>query len=291
MAITASLVKELRERTGAGMMECKKSLVETDGDIEAAIEHMRKTGLAKADKKASRTAAEGKLTIAISDDAKKAVMLEVNCETDFVAMGDAFIDFCNTVAGQIMASDPADVEALLALNYADTDTSIDDTLKGMVAKIGEKMSVRRFQVLSTEGLLGQYIHGNKIGVVVDLKGGDDALAKDIAMHVAATNPNALNAQSLSADLIAKETEIAKAEALNSGKPEKIIDKIVEGKINKFIKDNTLLGQSFVKDPDITIEKLTKDANAEVLGFTRIAVGDGIEKKQENFAEEVMAQIG
>ena len=291
MAITASLVKELRERTGAGMMECKKSLVETDGDIEAAIEHMRKTGLAKADKKASRTAAEGKLTIAISDDAKKAVMLEVNCETDFVAMGDAFIDFCNTVAGQIMASDPADVEALLALNYADTDTSIDDTLKGMVAKIGEKMSVRRFQVLSTEGLLGQYIHGNKIGVVVDLKGGDDALAKDIAMHVAATNPNALNAQSLSADLIAKETEIAKAEALNSGKPEKIIDKIVEGKMKKFIKDNTLLGQSFVKDPDITIEKLAKDANAEILGFTRIAVGDGIEKKQENFAEEVMAQIG
>ena len=291
MAITASLVKELRERTGAGMMECKKSLVETDGDIEAAIEHMRKTGLAKADKKASRTAAEGKLTIAISDDAKKAVMLEVNCETDFVAMGDAFIDFCNTVAGQIMASDPADVEALLALNYADTDTSIDDTLKGMIAKIGEKMSVRRFQIITTDGLLGQYIHGNKIGVVVNLKGGDDALAKDIAMHVAATNPNALNSQSLSADLIAKETEIAKAEALNSGKPEKIIDKIVEGKMNKFIKDNTLLGQSFVKDPDITIEKLVNNAKAEVLGFTRIAVGEGIEKKQENFAEEVMAQIG
>jgi elongation factor Ts len=291
MAITASLVKELRERTGAGMMECKKSLVETDGDIEAAIEHMRKTGLAKADKKASRTAAEGKLIIQISDDGKKAVMLEVNCETDFVAMGDDFINFSNTVAGHIMASDPADVEALLAINYADTDTSIDDTLKGMVAKIGEKMSVRRFSVINTEGLLGQYIHGNKIGVVVEVKGGDETLAKDIAMHVAATNPNALNADSLSADLLAKEREIAKAEAENSGKPEKIIDKIVDGKMNKFIKDNTLLGQSFVKDPDITIENLAKNAKAEILGFTRIEVGEGIEKKQENFAEEVMAQIG
>jgi len=291
MAITASLVKELRERTGAGMMECKKSLVETDGDIEAAIEHMRKTGLAKADKKASRTAAEGKLIIQISDDGKKAVMLEVNCETDFVAMGDDFTNFANTVAGHIMASDPADVDALLAMNYADTDTSIDDTLKGMVAKIGEKMSVRRFSVITTDGLFGQYIHGNKIGVVVDVKGGDETLAKDIAMHVAASNPNALNADALPAELIAKEKEIAKAEALNSGKPEKIIDKIVEGKINKFIKDNTLLGQAFVKDPDITVEKLAKNANAEILGFTRIAVGEGIEKKQENFAEEVMAQIG
>ncbi len=291
MAITASLVKELRERTGAGMMECKKSLVETDGDIEAAIEHMRKTGLAKADKKASRTAAEGKMVIQITDDGKKAVMLEVNCETDFVAMGDDFADFCNTVASHIISSDPADLAALLAINYADTDTSIDDTLKGMVAKIGEKMSVRRFQVISTEGLLGQYIHGNKIGVVVELKGGDEALAKDIAMHVAATNPNALNEAALDANLIAKEKEIAKAEAENSGKPEKIIGRIVDGKIAKFIKDNTLVGQAFVKDPDITIEHLAKNAGAEVLGFTRIEVGDGIEKKVENFAEEVMAQIG
>jgi elongation factor Ts len=291
MAITASLVKELRERTGAGMMECKKSLVETDGDIEAAIEHMRKTGLAKADKKASRTAAEGKLTILISDDAKKAVMLEVNCETDFVAMGDDFINFCDTVANTIITKDPADLESLLALPYSSTDTSIDDTLKGMVAKIGEKMTVRRFEVISTDGLLGQYIHGNKIGVVVELKGGDDALAKDVAMHVAATNPGALNEAGLSADLIAKEKEIAKAEAENSGKPEKIIDKIVDGKIKKFIKENTLLSQPFVKDPDVTVEKLTKDAGAEVLSFTRIKVGEGIEKKVENFAEEVMAQIG
>ncbi|MFK5984498.1 MAG: translation elongation factor Ts [Pseudomonadota bacterium] len=292
MAITASLVKELRERTGAGMMECKKALVETDGDIEAAIEHMRKTGLAKADKKAaSRTAAEGKLVIQISDDGKKAVMLEINCETDFVAMGDDFINFGDTVATHIMSSDPADVAELLAINYGDTDTSIDDTLKGMVAKIGEKMTVRRFQVINTEGLLGQYIHGNKIGVVVEVQNGDEALAKDVAMHVAATNPNALNADALSADLLAKEREIAAAEAENSGKPANIIEKIVDGKMNKFIKENTLLGQSFVKDPDITIEKLAKDAGAEILGFTRIVVGEGIEKKVENFAEEVMAQIG
>lgn len=290
MAITAALVKELRERTGAGMMECKKALVEVDGDLDAAIEHMRKTGLAKADKKASRTAAEGKVVIQISDDGKKAVLLEVNCETDFVAIGDDFSDFASTVAGQILADDPADVDSLLAMNYADTDTSISDTLKGLIAKIGENMSVRRFNVMTTEGVFGQYIHGKKIGVVAELSGGDVDLAKDVAMHVAATNPNALNEAAMPADLIAKEREIAAAEAENSGKPANIIEKIVDGKIAKFIKENTLVGQAFVKDPDVTVGDLVKKANSEVLGFCRIEVGEGIEKKVENFAEEVMSQV-
>lgn len=290
MAITASQVKELRERTGAGMMECKKALVETDGDIEAAIEHMRKTGLAKADKKASRTAAEGKLVIETSADASKVVMLEVNCETDFVAMGDDFGTFSQTIAQQIVNQDIQDVDALLATNYADSNTSVADTLKGMIAKIGENISVRRFQVINSAGIIGQYIHGRKIGVVVELEGGDEALAKDIAMHVAATNPKALGADQLSPELLDKEREIATAEATTSGKPANIVEKIVEGKIQKFMKENTLLGQAFVKDPDITVEKLAKNAGATVLAYHRIEVGEGIEKKQEDFAKEVMAQV-
>ncbi len=291
MAITAALVKELRDRTAAGMMECKKALVETDGDIDAAIEHMRKTGLAKADKKLSRTAAEGKLVIKFSDDAKKAVMLEVNCETDFVAMGDDFGDFANTITDQILAHNPADVDSLLALNYGTSTTSIDDTLKGIIAKIGEKMSVRRFEVITTDGVLGSYIHGLKIGVVVELQGGDTDLAKDIAMHVAASNPRALAESDLPAELIAKEREIAEAEAAGSGKPENIIGKIADGKIKKFISENTLLGQSFVKDPDVTVDALVKKAGATIVSFKRIEVGEGIEKKQEDFAAEVRAQLG
>ena len=292
MAITASLVKELRERTGAGMMECKKALVETDGDIEAAVEHMRKTGLAKADKKAGRTAAEGKMVIKFNDDNTKGVMLEVNCETDFVAMGDDFGAFSDAVADRIMSDAPADVEALLQMPLNDgNDESIETALKTMIAKIGENMSVRRFVTFATEGRLGSYLHGTKIGVVVDMQGGNDELIKDVAMHIAASNPKGLDEASLDADELAKEKEIAAAEAANSGKPENIIEKIVEGKIQRFIKDNTLLGQAFVKDPDITVEKLVKDAGATVLGYTRLAVGEGIEKKQEDFASEVMAQIG
>ncbi len=291
MAITAALVKELRERTGAGMMECKKSLVETDGDIDAAIELMRKTGLAKADKKAGRIAAEGKVVVEFSDDAKKGVMLEVNCETDFVAMGDEFGDFASAVAKRILNDAPADVAALLEMPLEDGSESINIILKTMIAKIGENMSVRRFITFETEGQLGAYLHGTKIGVVVDMKDGNPELIKDVAMHVAASNPKGLDETSLDQAELAKEKEIAAAEAANSGKPENIIEKIVEGKIKRFIKDNTLLGQSFVKDPDITVEKLVKDAGATVLGFTRLEVGEGIEKKNEDFAAEVMAQIG
>ena len=291
MAITAALVKELRERTAAGMMECKKALVETDGDIEAAVEHMRKTGLAKADKKAGRIATEGKVVVEFSDDAKKGVMLEVNCETDFVAMGDEFGGFASAVAKRILSNAPADVETLLELPLEDGGESINIVLKTMIAKIGENMSVRRFVTFSTDGQLGAYLHGTKIGVVVDMQGGDAALIKDVAMHVAASNPKGLDESSLDAVELAKEKEIAAAEAANSGKPEKIIEKIVEGKIKRFIKDNTLMGQPFVKDPDVTVEKLVSNAGATVLGFTRIEVGEGMEKKSEDFAAEVMAQIG
>ncbi len=292
MAITAAMVKELRERTGAGMMECKKALVEMDGDIDAAIEHMRKTGLAKADKKAGRIAAEGKVVVEFSDDRKKGVMLEVNCETDFVAMGDEFGNFAMAVAKRILDSKPADVAELLQMPLNDGDSeTIETVLKTMIAKIGENMSVRRFITFETEGQLGAYLHGTKIGVVVDMQGGNEELIKDVAMHVAASKPKGLDESSLDADELAKEKEIAAAEAANSGKPENIIGKIVEGKIKRFIKDNTLMGQAFVKDPDITVEKLVKDAGATVQGFTRLEVGEGIEKKSEDFASEVMAQIG
>jgi len=291
MAITAKLVKELRDRTGAGMMECKKALVETDGDIEAAVEHMRKTGLAKADKKAGRIATEGKVVVAFSDDAKKGVMLEVNCETDFVAMGDEFGGFASAAAERILSDEPTDVAALLEMPLQDGGETINIVLKTMIAKIGENMSVRRFVSFATEGQLGAYLHGTKIGVVVDMQGGNAELIKDVAMHVAASNPKGLDESSLDADELAKEKEIAAAEAANSGKPENIIEKIVAGKIKRFIKDNTLMGQAFVKDPDITVEKLVKDAGATVLGFTRLEVGEGMEKKSEDFAAEVMAQIG
>lgn len=291
MAISAALVKELRDRTGAGMMECKKALVETDGDIEAAVEHMRKTGLAKADKKAGRIATEGKIVVEFSDDAKKGVMLEVNCETDFVAMGDEFGDFASAVAKRIMSDSPADVAALLELPLQDGGETINIVLKTMIAKIGENMSVRRFVTFATDAQLGAYLHGTKIGVVVDMQNGNETLIKDVAMHVAASNPKGLDESSLDAAELAKEKEIAAAEAANSGKPEKIIEKIVAGKIKRFIKDNTLMGQAFVKDPDISVEKLVKDAGATVLGFTRMEVGEGMEKKNEDFAAEVMAQIG
>ncbi len=291
MAITAALVKELRDRTGAGMMECKKSLVETDGDVEAAIELMRKTGLAKADKKAGRIATEGKIVVEFSDDLKKGVMVEVNCETDFVAMGDEFGNFASAVAKRALSDSPADVAALTEMPLEDGSESINIVLKTMIAKIGENMSVRRFVTFETEGQLGAYLHGTKIGVVVDMEGGDAELIKDVAMHVAASKPRGLDEASLDAVELAKEKEIAAAEAANSGKPENIIEKIVEGKIKRFIKDNTLLGQSFVKDPDVTVEKLVKNADATILGFTRLEVGEGMEKKNEDFAAEVMAQIG
>lgn len=290
MAITAAMVKDLRERTGAGMMECKKALVECNGDIEAAIEHMRKTGLAKADKKAGRTAAEGLIAIQASDDNKKVAIVEVNCETDFVAKGDDFQNFCNEVAQLALDKEPADMDALLALTMSGGD-SVADTLKAMIAKIGENMGVRRFKLVTSDsGFVSSYSHGSRIGVVVSMEGGNDELGRDIAMHIAASRPTAVSEAEVDPALIEKEKEIFTAQAAESGKPADIIEKMIGGRINKFLKEITLLGQPFVKDPDTTVEKLLKGAGATVLGFERFEVGEGIEKKKENFADEVMAQV-
>lgn len=290
MAITAAMVKELRERTGAGMMECKKALVETDGDIDAAIEHMRKAGMAKADKKAGRTAAEGLVAIKVSDDNKTAAVVEVNCETDFVAKGDDFQNLVNNVAERVLKDKPADLDALMAMPITDSDsTSIEETRKALIAKLGENMNVRRFQVIEAKGSLSTYMHGTRIGVVVDLEGGDNTLGKDLAMHIAASRPVCVSEDEVAPELIDKEKEIFAAQAAESGKPADIIEKMVTGRINKFLKEITLLGQQFVKDTDQTVEKLLKGAGAKVHQFVRIEVGEGIEKKQENFAEEVMAQ--
>ncbi|MEZ5589771.1 MAG: translation elongation factor Ts [Gammaproteobacteria bacterium] len=287
--ITAALVKELRERTGSGMMECKRALQETNGDIEAAIEHLRKTGQAKADKKADRVAAEGQIVIHASADGRTMAMVEVNCETDFVAKDDNFKAFAEAVAESVVAQGPADVEALSALQLADGRT-VDEARRDLIAKIGENIQVRRFSVINTEnGLLNSYSHGGRIGVVVELNGGDTELAKDIAMHVAASRPLCVSAEQVPADIIAKEREIYRAQAMQENKPADIIEKMVEGRVRKYLKEVTLLGQPFVKNPDQSIEKLLAEAKASVVHFERMELGEGIEKKVDNFAEEVMAQ--
>ena len=288
MAITAALVKELRDRTGSGMMECKKALVEVGGDIDAAIDLMRKSGAAKADKKAGRTAAEGLIVFKSSADGKNAVMVEVNCETDFVTKGDDFLNFSSAVAQLTLDKKPADIDALLALTMDDGETVAAAT-KNLIAKVGENMNVRRFVSKTTDGVLGCYLHGGRIGVLVELQGGDEELAKDIAMHVAASKPECVSEADIDPALIEKEKEIFSAQAAESGKPAEIIEKMVDGRIKKFLKEVTLVGQPFVKDPDQTVEQLLKAAGATVVGFDRLEVGEGIEKKVENFAEEVMAQ--
>jgi elongation factor Ts len=293
MAITASLVKELRERTGSGMMECKKALVETDGDIEAAIELMRKSGQAKAAKRAGRTAAEGVIVIKFSDDGKKAAMVEVNSETDFVAKDANFTSFADAVAERVLSSDTNTVEELLEEALHDgEETTVNTAREALISKIGENMNVRRFYRVETKsGRLTGYRHGVRIGVVVELQGGDEALGKDVAMHVAATNPLCVSADQVPAEDLAKERDIFQAQAMESGKPGNIVDKIIDGRVRKYLAEITLLGQPFIKDTDIPVEKLLADSSATVVSFKRFEVGEGIEKKQENFAEEVMAQIG
>ncbi len=288
MAVTAAQVKELRERTGAGMMECKKALVETGGDMDTAIEQLRKSGLAQADKKASRVAAEGKIALAISTDGKQAVMVEVNCETDFVAKDDSFNAFADSVAANALQNSPADVEALMGIALA--DTTIEDARQVLIAKIGENIQVRRFERKSTPGALGSYIHGGKIGVMVELSGGDSNLARDLAMHVAALNPEFISEDDVPAEFIAREKAILVAQAEDSGKPADIIEKMVSGRLRKQLAEITLLGQPFVKDGDISVAKLLDQNDAKVESFCRLAVGEGIEKKEENFADEVMQQV-
>ncbi|AMN47360.1 elongation factor Ts [Steroidobacter denitrificans] len=292
MAVTAEAVKLLRERTGAGMMECKRALVETQGDLDAAAEMMRKAGLAKADKKASRIAAEGVIAIERSTDGKCAAIVEVNCETDFVARENDFIQFAAAVARAALASRPADLEALAALPV-DGGSSIEDTRRALIAKIGENMSVRRFELVEA-AIVGSYLHGTRIGALVAMKSGDDAVAKDIAMHVAATNPLRVSAAEVPAEDIARERDIFAGQARNdpksAGKPQEIVDKIVEGKVRKWLGEITLLGQPFVKDDKQTVEQYLRNAGGEVASIVRYEVGAGIEKKQEDFAEEVRKQV-
>ena len=291
MAITAALVKELRERTGAGMMECKKMLQQTDGDIEAAIEEMRKSGQAKAAKKAGRIAAEGLIVISTAADGKSAAMAEVNCETDFVAKDESFASFAAAVADRALDSEADDVAALAQLPLNDGDeTTIEQAREALVAKIGENMSVRRFVRMRSSGGIYSYRHGVRIGVLVDMEGGNDELGRDIAMHIAASNPLCVAGSDVPADVLEKEREIYREEARQSGKPENILDKIIEGKMRKYLEGVTLLGQAFVKDPDTSVGKLLEKSGATVVAFRRFEVGEGIEKKQEDFAAEVMAQV-
>jgi elongation factor Ts len=291
MAITAAQVKELRERTGSGMMECKKALVDAAGDMDAAIEALRKTGLAKADKKAGRVAAEGLIAVGISEDGRSATLVEVNCETDFVARKTEFQDFANAIAHRIIAGKPADIEALLAMPLRDgEETGIELARKSLIASIGENINLRRFvRRDATKGTLAHYQHGVRIGVLVEQQGGDAGLARDIAMHIAASRPQYVSEAEVPGEVIEKEREIFSAQAQASGKPANIIEKMVDGRIRKFLAEITLVGQPFVKDPDRTVGQLLKDAGASVTGFERMELGEGIEKKTENFADEVMAQ--
>ena len=288
MAITAALVKELRERTGAGMMECKKILTETNGDVDIAIEELRKRGAAAADKKSSRVAAEGTVVALVSGN--DGVLLEVNCETDFVGKDENFVGFSNNVAQTLLDNDVADVDALSALPISGGEGSVEESRSALVQKIGENIKIRRFERFQAEAgeTVSSYQHGKSIGVVVKTTG-DDELGRDLAMHIAASKPLCIDESQIPADQIEKEKEIFSAQAAESGKPAEIIEKMVVGRLRKFVNEVTLLGQSFVKDPDQTVEKLLKSKNAEVSNFVRYEVGDGIEKKEDNFVEEVMAQ--
>jgi len=287
MSITASMVKELRERTGAGMMECKKALVETGGDLDAAAEHLRKSGQAKADKKASRVAADGRVVVAA--EGNKAVIVEVNSETDFVTKDENFTAFSDAVAALALATGTTDVEAFAAETLADGRT-VEVARTELVSKVGENIGVRRIAVVESGGVLASYTHGARIGAVVALDGGDEALARDIAMHVAASNPSCIDESGVPAETLENEKRILTEQAQESGKPAEIVEKMVVGRINKFLKEITLLGQPFVKDPDVSVGKLLESAGATVTAFVRFEVGEGIEKKQENFADEVMKQI-
>ncbi len=287
MSITASMVKELRERTSAGMMECKKALVEANGDLDAAAELLRKSGQAKADKKASRVAADGRVVIA--QDGSKAVIVEVNSETDFAAKDENFIAFTDAVAAAAVASGTRDVAVFGGEKLADGRT-VEDARTALIAKIGENISVRRIGSVVSDGVIAHYTHGARIGAVVALDGGDETLARDIAMHVAASNPTCIDESGVPAETLENERRILTEQAQDSGKPPEIIEKMVTGRVSKFLKEITLLGQPFVKDPDISVAKLLKAANATVTSFVRFEVGEGIEKKEDNFVEEVMAQV-
>ena len=287
MSITASMVKELRERTGAGMMECKKALVESNGDLDAAAEALRKSGQAKADKKAGRVAADGR--VVINKDGGKAVIVEVNSETDFVAKDENFVAFAESIAAAVLASGETDVVALAEKDSGD-GRSVEQTRTDLIQKVGENISVRRAQIVAADGPIGAYTHGARIGAIVALDGGDEELARDIAMHVAAINPTCIDESGVPAEMLDREKRIFSEQAAESGKPPEIVEKMVTGRVAKFLKEITLVGQPFVKDPDVTVGKLVKGADASIVSFVRFEVGEGIEKKEDNFVEEVMAQV-
>jgi elongation factor Ts len=287
-AITASQVKELRERTGSGMMECKRALVESEGDIEAAIDAMRKAGQAKADKKSSRTAAEGIVLVEKSADGKKAAMVEINSETDFVARDENFLGFTDAVIKVVLDQSISDVDALNAATLP-TGKTVEQARQDLVAKIGENISVRRVELVESNHNLGVYVHGDRIGVVLENEGGDADLAKDLAMHVAASNPLTVSQDDIPADVVAREKEIFIAQAQETGKPMEIIEKMISGRIRKFLDEQSLVGQAFVKDPNQKVSALLQQNGATVKQFTRFEVGEGIEKEVIDFRTEVMQQ--
>ncbi len=289
--ITAELVKQLREKTGAGMMDCKKVLTETDGDMEKAAELLRERGIAKAAKKSGRVAAEGLVSTYVSTDKKVGSIVEVNAETDFVAKNDEFVAFVNDVAEIIATKAPADIEALLETDYKETGKKVKEVLTEKIATIGENMTIRRFERFESNGLVESYIHGGgKIAVLVDCAKGETELAKDVCMQIAAARPEYLNREAVPQDRVAKEMEILKAQAMNEGKPAEIAEKMVQGRIGKFYSEICLLDQEFVKDSSMKVGDLIKSKGAEIVEFARFEKGEGIEKKEENFAEEVMKQL-
>lgn len=289
MEVTATMVKELRERSGAGMMECKKALTETQGDIEVAMENLRKSGLAKADKKASRVAAEGR--IALATDGRSAVIVEINSETDFVAKDEQFVAFCNAVSAAALATAAADVDALKSVKLG--STTVEEARAALIAKVGENVQLRRLARIDSAHIVVGYVHGGRIGVLVELNGGDAELARGIAMHIAAMNPPHIKETDVPAEFIAKEKEIelAKMSDKDRAKPAAILEKIISGKISKIINEVTLYGQPYALNPDQTVAAAVKAANAEVLAFRRLVVGEGIEKVTEDYAAEVMKQAG
>lgn len=291
MAVTAQMVKELREKTGAGMMDCKKALTETGGDMEKAIDFLREKGIAKAAKKADRIAAEG--SAVIKTEGNEAVILEVNSETDFVAKNEGFQELLNNLAHHLLAKKPASLEEALS-STMDNGVSVEDAINTAIAKIGEKITLRRFEVLtkSDNGAFGAYLHmGGRIAVLTVVEGTtDEAVAKDVAMHIAAVNPKYISRDQVSAEETAREREVLTQQALNEGKPENIVAKMVEGRLSKFFEDICLLDQSFVKNPDEKVKQYVASKGATVKSFVRYGVGEGIEKRQDNFAEEVMNQV-
>ena len=290
--VTANLVKELREKTGAGMMDCKKVLTETDGEMVKAEELLRERGITKAAKKSSRIATEGLVVAFVSSDKKIGAVVEVNAETDFVAKNEEFKTFANDVAEQVVKTNPKDVEELLKQKYVkDEAKTVEEVLTDKIATIGENMSIRRFVRFESNGLIEKYIHGEgKIGVLVSMEGGDETVAKDICMQIAAARPEFLDRKDVPADRVEKEMEILKAQAMNEGKPAEIAEKMVQGRIGKFYGEICLVDQEYVKDPSMKVSDLLSQKNARISEFARIEKGEGLEKKEENFAEEVAKQI-